>query len=125
MIVDTNGLSAWWLNEPSFIGQMAHAERLCVPVPALAEFRFGILKSRFREKMMGWLNNALTTTTVLAADEITTRHYAEIRLQLSSAGTPIPMNDLWIAAIARQHKLPVVSRDAHFDHVAGLTRIGW
>jgi len=48
-----------------------------------------------------------------------------IRLQLASAGTPIPMNDLWIAAIARQHKLPVISRDAHFDHVAGLTRIGW
>jgi predicted nucleic acid-binding protein len=50
MIVDTNGLSAWWLNEPSFIGHIAHADRLCVPVPALAEFRFGILKSRFREK---------------------------------------------------------------------------
>lgn len=37
----------------------------------------------------------------------------------------IPMNDLWIAAIARQHNLPVLSRDTHFDHVAGLTRIGW
>jgi predicted nucleic acid-binding protein len=35
------------------------------------------------------------------------------------------MNDLWIAAIARQHKLAVISRDAHFDHVAGLIRIGW
>ena len=125
MIVDTNGLSAWWLDEPSFMGQIAHADRLCVPVPALAEFRFGILKSRFREKMTEWLDESLTTTTVLAADETTARHYAEIRLQLAAAGTPIPMNDLWIAAIARQHKLPVVSRDAHFDHVAGLTRIAW
>jgi predicted nucleic acid-binding protein len=125
MIVDTNGLSAWWLNEPSFIPHIAHADRLCVPVPALAEFRFGILKSRFLEKMTGWLDDALTTTTILVADETTTRHYAEIRLQLASAGTPIPMNDLWIAAIARQHKLPVLSRDAHFDHVTGLTRIGW
>lgn len=96
-----------------------------MPVPALAEFRFGILKSRFREKMTEWLDESLTATTVLGADETTTRHYAEIRLQLASAGTPIPMNDLWIAAIARQHKLPVVSRDAHFDHVAGLTRIAW
>jgi len=125
MIVDTNGLSAWWLNEPTFIRHIEQADRLCVPVPALAEFRFGILKSRFREKMTAWLDDALATTTVLAADETTTRHYAEIRLQLTSAGTPIPMNDLWIAAIARQHKLPVISRDAHFDHVAGLTRIGW
>jgi tRNA(fMet)-specific endonuclease VapC len=75
--------------------------------------------------MTAWLDDALATTTVLAVDETTTRHYAEIRLQLSSAGTPIPMNDLWIAAIARQPKLPVVSRDGHFDHVTGLTRIGW
>jgi tRNA(fMet)-specific endonuclease VapC len=125
MIVDTNGLSAWWLNEPSFIRHIEHADRLCVPVPALAEFRFGILKSRFRERMTAWLDDALTTTTVLVADEITTRHYAEIRLQLATAGTPIPMNDLWIAAIARQHKLPVLSRDTHFDHVSGLTRVGW
>ena len=125
MIVDTNGVSAWWLNEPSFIRHIEHADRLCVPVPALAEFRFGILKSRFRERMTAWLEDALATTTVLVADEVTTRHYAEIRLQLSAAGTPIPMNDLWIAAIARQHKLPVLSRDTHFDHVAGLTRIGW
>ena len=125
MIVDTNGLSAWWLNEPSFIRHIGHADRLCVPVPALAEFRFGILKSRFSEKMTAWLDDSLATTTILVADDATTRHYAEIRLQLASAGTPIPMNDLWIAAIARQHKLPVLSRDTHFDHVAGLVRIGW
>ena len=125
MIVDTNGLFAWWLHEDSFIRHIEQADRLCVPVPALAEFRYGILKSRFRETMTTWLDDALATTTVLAADETTTRHYAEIRLQLASAGTHIPMNDLWIAAIARQHKLPIMSRDAHFDLVAGLTRISW
>jgi len=75
--------------------------------------------------MTVWLEDALATTVILAADEITTRRYAEIRLQLTSAGTPIPMNDLWIAAIARQHKMPVLSRDVHFDHVSGITRIGW
>jgi predicted nucleic acid-binding protein len=125
MIVDTNGLSAWWLNEPTFIRHIEQADRLCVPVPALAEFRFGILQSRFREKITAWLEESLATISILAADEITTRHYAAIRLQLTSAGTPIPMNDLWIAAIARQHKLPVISRDTHFDQVSGLTRIGW
>lgn len=125
MIVDTNGLSAWWQNEAEFIVHIAQADQLCIPVPALAEFRFGILKSRFREKMSTWLDAALATTTILSADEITSRHYAEIRLQLMAAGTPIPMNDLWIAAIARQHRLPVLSRDAHFDHVSGITRIGW
>jgi len=125
MILDTNGLSAWWLNEATFIRHIEHADRVCVPVPALAEFRFGILKSRFKEKMTTWLEDALATTTVLVADDATTCRYAEIRLQLTSAGTPIPMNDLWIAAIVRQHKMPLLSCDVHFDHVAGLTRIGW
>jgi len=125
MILDTNGISAWWLSEPSFTALLEDADRLCVPVPALAEFRFGILKSRFRDKMTAWLEESLTSTTILMADDTTTRHYAEIRLQLMSAGTPIPMNDLWIAAIARQHKLPVLSRDGHFDHVGGITRISW
>ncbi len=73
MIVDTNGLSAWWINEPSFIRHTEQADRLCVPVPALAaECRFGILKSRFKEKMTAWLDDALATTTILAADETTT-----------------------------------------------------
>ena len=55
----------------------------------------------------------------------TVRPYAEIRDRLKRAGTPIPSNDLWIAALAVQHRLPVVSRDTHFDQVRTLTRISW
>lgn len=125
MIVDTNGLSAWWLDEPELIHHLAHADRLCIPVPALADFCFGVLKSRFCQRMTDWLEQALATTTILSADGGTTRYYAAIRRELEAAGTPIPMNDLWIAAIARQHQLHVISRDAHFDKVSGLARIGW
>ena len=41
------------------------------------------------------------------------------------AGHPIPENDIWIAAIARQHNLPVVSRDEHLQWVKGITVVGW
>ena len=61
----------------------------------------------------------------LAINERTAFHYAEIRFELKQKGTPIPANDLWIAALARQHDLPILSRDQHFDRVAGLRRIGW
>ena len=51
--------------------------------------------------------------------------YAEIRYELRLAGQPIPENDLWIAALARQHRLPVLTNDAHFDQVSGVQRVGW
>jgi len=55
----------------------------------------------------------------------TARHYAAIRLELKGAGKPIPANDLWIAALSRQHAIPVMSRDSHFDFVGGLRRQTW
>jgi predicted nucleic acid-binding protein len=58
-------------------------------------------------------------------DEGTAEHYAEIRVELKRSGRPIPVNDLWIAALARQHALPLLSRDQHFEFVRGLERIGW
>jgi len=51
--------------------------------------------------------------------------YAEIRQTLRQRATPIPSNDTWIAALARQHGLPVLSNDRHFDLVPGLVRTGW
>jgi len=62
---------------------------------------------------------------VLIVDDITAGRYAEVRNQLKQSGRPIPSNDLWIAALARQHGLPLLSRDGHFDFVCGLQRIGW
>jgi predicted nucleic acid-binding protein len=61
----------------------------------------------------------------LAVDGDTADRYAEVRGELKQSGRPIPSNDLWIAALARQHALPLLSRDEHFDSVPGLRRIGW
>jgi tRNA(fMet)-specific endonuclease VapC len=59
---------------------------------------------------------------VLFADEQTTFHYARIFRQLREQGTPIPTNDIWIAALVQQHNLPLYSRDAHFDALPQLAR---
>lgn len=62
---------------------------------------------------------------VLIVDESTARRYAEIRDELKDRGRPISSNDLCIAALARQHDLPLLSRDEHFDWVPSLNRVGW
>lgn len=87
----------------------------------------GIRQSRQRARYERWLKEALATCRVLPVpvDESTARVYADIRDELKRADRPIPGNDLWIAALARQHSLPLLSRDQHFDLVKGLTRIGW
>ena len=60
---------------------------------------------------------------VVYADEQTTHHYASVYRQLRSQGTPIPTNDMWIAALALQHSLTLCDRDAHFDVLPQLARV--
>jgi len=62
---------------------------------------------------------------VLEINVETAARYAEVRLELKRAGKPIPQNDMWIAALCREHAMPVLSRDRHFESVKGLERIGW
>ena len=72
-----------------------------------------------------WLEENLLFCQILGVGFDTAFHYAEIRLELKRTGTPIPANDLWIAALCRQHDLPLMSRDRHFDRVLGIRRVGW
>ena len=65
-----------------------------------------------------------SAVTVLDVTSETARHYADVREEFRQVKPPIPENDLWIAALVRQHDLPVITRDAHFDLVAGIRRIG-
>ena len=60
--------------------------------------------------------------SALFADDRTTRHYAAVFRQLRSQGTPIPINDMWIAALVLQHDLVLHDRDRHFDHLPQLRR---
>ena len=125
MILDTNALSAAADREPAALKVVATAESLAVPVIVLGEYRLGIAQSRHRKSYEEWLREWLSVVKVLDVDEQTGHHYAAIGLELKGVGKPIPTNDLWIAALCRQHSLPLLSRDRHFDVVAGLRRITW
>jgi predicted nucleic acid-binding protein len=104
---------------------MKSFHRLAIPVIVLGEYRIGITQSRRRVEYENWLNEMIDISVILDVDEETTRHYAAISLELRRIGRPIPINDIWIAAICRQHGHPLISRDHHFDYVPGLKRIGW
>ena len=91
----------------------------------LGEFRFGIGVSRRRDQYEAWLRRDLSLFRVLPVVEATSVYYAAIRTELKASGSPIPANDAWIAALARQRGMPIVSRDTHFDKVKNIERLGW
>lgn len=100
-------------------------DQFLVPAVVLGEYRFGLVYSRHRSRYEVWLEQLAGIAPVLVVDGTTALHYAEIRFELRKSGKPIPDNDIWIAALSRQHSLAVLSRDRHFDSVACLTRLNW
>lgn len=81
--------------------------------------------SRQRGAYEQWLEEYLPEFEILTVTEPTTLAYARVRVSLKKLGRSIPANDAWIAALALQHHLPVLSRDTHFDDVPGLRRETW
>lgn len=125
MILDTNGLSAVADGEAALEPILRTAVQVAIPVIVLGEYRYGISQSRDRKHYEQWLTESLPKFRILELDERTALSYAHVRRRLKKAGTPIPSNDVWIAALCRQHSLPIVSRDRHFDLVSGVERIQW
>jgi tRNA(fMet)-specific endonuclease VapC len=125
VILDTNGLSAVAEGESALEPILRKAAQIAIPVIVLGEYRYGISQSRNRKHYERWLAEYLPTFRILDVDERTTLSYSAVRNELKRAGTPIPSNDVWIAALCRQHSLPLLSRDRHFDAVAGIQRLAW
>lgn len=125
MILDTNALSAWAEGDRAIEPVLRSATEMMIPAVVLGEFEFGIRQSRHYRRYADWLHSNLGSVEVVAIDRDVAHAYGAVRLELKKAGTPIPINDTWIAAIARQRRLPVISRDVHFDAVAGIQRVSW
>ncbi|MGH9340141.1 MAG: type II toxin-antitoxin system VapC family toxin [Acidobacteriota bacterium] len=101
------------------------AERIFLPLVVIGELRAGFLcgdRSVQNERtLVRFLSSS--RTEVLHPDEQTTHHYARLFFQLRKQGTPIPTNDLWVAALMVQHDLTLCARDQHFDRLPQLSRI--
>jgi tRNA(fMet)-specific endonuclease VapC len=124
-MLDTNALSAFVDGDPVVGDILRQQTRAAIPVIVLGEFHYGIAGSRHRSSYERWLESYLPHFDVLSVTADTAVAYAALRVALKKAGRPVPANDVWIAALAIEHRLPVLSRDTHFDAVPGFQRIGW
>ena len=96
---------------------------LCLTV--VGELYFGAANSGRPDANKQRIEGLLAVCPVIPQDLKTSEIYGQIRAELRKKGRPIPENDIWIAACARQHGLTLVTRDRHFDEVDGLQTESW
>lgn len=116
---------AIFANEAAVSQKLAQAAEVFVPSIVMGELYYGARKSARLASNTARVDEFAANNSVLACDTETARHYGEIKGELRAKGRPIPENDIWIAAIAQQHQLTVVTRDGYFNNVDGLLIEAW
>jgi tRNA(fMet)-specific endonuclease VapC len=124
VLLDTNRLTDAFRGLPEMVKSLEQAAEIWIPFVALAEIKAGFLGGARPAENEGLLYTFLRLpgVGVLYPDQETTDAYARLFLQLRRAGTPIPTNDLWIASLAVQHQLVLLSRDEHFNKLPQVSK---
>jgi len=119
LLVDTSAYSAFMRGHSEIKAALQEADEVFVNSIVLGELRAGFIKGRRRRKNDDELNTFLASPRVKLLDvtEETAERYAVILNSLWQAGTPIPTNDIWIAASAMEHGLELLTSDEHYQKV--------
>jgi tRNA(fMet)-specific endonuclease VapC len=121
VLLDTNIIIALFDGEPTAVEAAKASAALFLCVPVLGELRYGALASTRVDENLARLDQFSRAVKVLPCTTDTALFYSDVKLGLRKKGRPIPENDVWIAAIARQHGLTLLTRDIHFNEVENLS----
>ena len=124
-LLDTNIIVARFADDEGVLIQSRDADAIFVPSIVLGELYFGARKSGRVDANVRRVDDLAASEAILHCDVETARHYGLVKNQLRLIGKPIPENDIWIAAVAVQHDLTLVTHDAHFANVANLRTERW
>lgn len=126
LLIDSNRFIDFCVGDPAVVDTFEQATLLVIPFVVLAEIRAGSMVLKRGDAQVRVLNELLQQPGVRVAHstDTTAHHYAVIYGRLRKAGTPIPTNDIWIAALAIEHSLLLYSRDTHFNCIPSIPRLG-
>lgn len=124
-LLDSNAIIALQRANENLQKILLEAHEVFVPSIAIGELYYGAYKSQRAEENRARLGVFIAQRAVLNVDVDTAHMYGKIKHILKAKGRPIPENDIWIAALAIQHHLILLTDDNHFDEVAGLDRQSW
>ena len=124
LALDTNRYTDLCRGDVATVATVERAEEVWLPFIVLGELRAGFAVGTQGQRNEAVLRRFLmkSDVAVLYPDDHTTHHYGAIYRQLRKQGTPIPTNDMWIAALVLQHSLVLLARDVHFDVLPQLPR---
>ena len=124
-LLDTNIVIAIFAGDPNVLEPLIQSNEVFLPTIVLGELYYGARKSTHVDSNISRIDEIAASSALLGCDIDTSRHYGRIKNLLRTKGRPIPENDIWIAAVAQQHGLTLVSRDAHFHQVDALLLEVW
>lgn len=123
-LLDTNIVTALFLPEPQ-VEAALREQQIYLSATVLGELYFGADKGTRRGEITTRIDRFAAGSRVLPCDQRTAQIYGEVKWQLRISGSPIPENDIWIAAVALQHDLTLATRDKHFAVVPNLRVVAW
>lgn len=118
--LDTNIVVEFLRGNKLAINYLNENKNFVVSTIVLGELEFGVQNAKQHIKHSKQLKDFMVGVEVIKLDKETANYYGQIKTKLRKAGKPIPDNDIWIAALAIQHKAILVTNDAHFKNIAQL-----
>jgi tRNA(fMet)-specific endonuclease VapC len=125
ILLDTNIVSAWLKGEKLIAGKIDEADEVYIPIQVLGELYYGAQYSLNIASNLAHIKRLTERYNVLNTDENTAYLYGIVKSMLRKKGKPIPENDIWIATIAKQHELTLITRDKHFNEIDDLIIANW
>jgi tRNA(fMet)-specific endonuclease VapC len=125
VLIDTNIVSAHFKGDPAVTPRLQASDTIYLPSIVLGELHFGAHRSPNPDRNLERVGGFVAAVILVPVDAATAAIYGQLKAELMTAGQIIPDNDLWIAALAKQHDLTLVSRDQHFSHVTALKWVVW
>lgn len=118
--LDTNIIIDLFKGNREIADKINQAKNIYLPIPALGELYLGAENSIRKQHHLQQINRLLELVQLLNTSRKTAQIYSIIKTHLKRQGKPIPENDIWIAALAREYNLPIVTKDNHFTYIPDL-----
>lgn len=121
VLLDTNVVIALFAGHPAVAERLSRKAAVFLPVPVLGELYRGAYGSSRQAENLKKLEQFASAVALLVCDGETAKRYGAIKHALLGKGRPIPENDMWIAGLAAQHHVSVMTRDQHFKNLQDVT----